>query len=183
MTNMDDLRQQKQRIRGLAFADRRNQKGKDELSRQILARLMALPEYENAATVMFYVDVRSEVRTRFGIEGALDSAKRIVVPYCAGDHLDLFRLEAIEELEQNQFDLVLMDIQMPVMDGFEATRVIRDPQSKVLDHNIPIIAMTAHAMKEDRQKCLVAGMDDYISKPVEPNALFQIIKKQMKKVA
>jgi two-component system sensor histidine kinase/response regulator len=61
---------------------------------------------------------------------------------------------------------VLMDCQMPEMDGWEATRVIRDPASAVLDHAIPIIAMTANAFNEDRERCLLAGMNDFLAKPV-----------------
>jgi CheY-like chemotaxis protein len=60
---------------------------------------------------------------------------------------------------------------MPVMDGYQAAQCIRDPQSKVLNVTIPIVAMTANAMEGDREKCLAAGMDDYIAKPVSPNKL------------
>lgn len=81
--------------------------------------------------------------------------------------------EAIHVLQQQPFDLVLMDCQMPVMDGFEASRLIRDTQSTVLDRAIPIIAMTANAITGDREKCIAAGMNDYISKPVEPEILEQ----------
>jgi two-component system, sensor histidine kinase and response regulator len=83
--------------------------------------------------------------------------------------------EAVSALEKTDYHVVLMDVQMPEMDGFEATRVIRDPDSKVRNHKIPIIAMTAHAMKGDRQRCLKEGMDDYISKPVEPEMLFEAV--------
>ncbi|MFT7128923.1 MAG: PAS domain S-box-containing protein [Gammaproteobacteria bacterium] len=79
--------------------------------------------------------------------------------------------EALRILKRQPFDLVLMDCQMPVMDGLEATRLIRDSQSIVLDRAIPIIAMTANAIKGDREKCLAAGMDDYIPKPVDPDDL------------
>ncbi|MFP4192704.1 MAG: PAS domain S-box protein, partial [Candidatus Hydrogenedentota bacterium] len=74
--------------------------------------------------------------------------------------------EALKALEDIPYDLVLMDVQMPEMDGLEATRRIRDPHSPVRNHCIPIVAMTAHAMEGDREACLKAGMDDYVPKPV-----------------
>ncbi len=79
--------------------------------------------------------------------------------------------DAVRALETGSFDLVLMDLQMPIMDGFEATRTIRDPQSAVRNRRVPIVAMTAHALKGDRERCLEAGMDDYVSKPVDPKKL------------
>jgi len=83
--------------------------------------------------------------------------------------------EAIRSLETIPYGLVLMDVQMPEMDGFEATRRIRDPRSAVLHHGIPIIAMTAHAMQGDRERCLDAGMDDYVTKPISPQALAEAL--------
>jgi CheY-like chemotaxis protein/HPt (histidine-containing phosphotransfer) domain-containing protein/anti-sigma regulatory factor (Ser/Thr protein kinase) len=83
--------------------------------------------------------------------------------------------EAVEALETIPYDLVLMDVQMPVMDGFQAARQIRQPQSKVRHHAIPIIAMTAHVMQGDRERCLEAGMNDYVSKPVSPRALAEVL--------
>lgn len=74
--------------------------------------------------------------------------------------------EALKALSEIPYDLVLMDCQMPEMDGYEATKLIRDVSSFVLNHKIPIIAMTAHAMEGDREKCLNIGMNDYIAKPV-----------------
>jgi len=83
--------------------------------------------------------------------------------------------EAIRALETIPYDLVLMDVQMPVMDGLEATRLIRDPRSAVLRRGIPIIAMTAHAMQGDRERCLEAGMDGYVTKPISPDALAEAL--------
>jgi CheY-like chemotaxis protein len=87
--------------------------------------------------------------------------------------------EAIESLERFDYDLVLMDCQMPEMDGYEATSTIRDLNSAVRNHNIPIIAMTANDMKGDREKCLEAGMDDYISKPINMQKFADVIKRNL----
>jgi CheY-like chemotaxis protein/HPt (histidine-containing phosphotransfer) domain-containing protein len=90
-------------------------------------------------------------------------------------------VEAVRVLETIPYDLALMDVQMPEMDGLEATRHIRNPQSAVLNHQIPIIAMTAHAMQGDRERCLQAGMNDYVAKPVSPQALAEVLDKWLPK--
>ena len=78
-------------------------------------------------------------------------------------------------VEQRPFDLIIMDVQMPGMDGFEVTRCIRQRENLV--GRVPIIALTANAMKEDRERCLASGMDDYISKPFAHDELLAIIRK------
>ncbi|MBI4740003.1 MAG: response regulator [Betaproteobacteria bacterium] len=83
--------------------------------------------------------------------------------------------QALAALARRPFDLVLMDCQMPVMDGFEATRRIRANDPPVLDPRIPIVAMTANAMQGDRERCLDAGMDDYLSKPIGERRLVEAI--------
>ncbi len=84
-------------------------------------------------------------------------------------------LEALDALCALPYDLVLMDCQMPEMDGFTATRQIRNPHSGVRNPRVPIVALTAHAMKGDQEKCLEAGMDDYLSKPLRPAALAEVL--------
>jgi signal transduction histidine kinase/CheY-like chemotaxis protein len=85
--------------------------------------------------------------------------------------------EAIDRLSRTRYRLVLMDCQMPEMDGFETTRLIRDPASRVLDHDVPIIAMTANAFPEDRARSISSGMSDFLSKPVDPSMLAAMLTK------
>jgi Amt family ammonium transporter len=87
-------------------------------------------------------------------------------------------LEAIQAIREHHFSIVLMDCQMPQLDGFEATRCIRKLEAEgLLMGHVPIIALTANAVKGDAERCLSAGMDHYLSKPFEPQALYQIIQK------
>ena len=88
--------------------------------------------------------------------------------------------QALAAWQQQTFDLILMDVQMPEMDGFEATAVIREQETSreyKQGAHIPIVAMTAHAMVGDRDRCLAAGMDDYVSKPIDANSLFAAIER------
>jgi PAS domain S-box-containing protein len=82
---------------------------------------------------------------------------------------------ALEALEKERFDLVFMDVQMPVMDGFEATAAIRKKEEPGRVH-LPIVALTAHAMKGDREKCLAGGMDEYLTKPIRPQELDEVLR-------
>ncbi|MGO9039065.1 MAG: ATP-binding protein [Steroidobacteraceae bacterium] len=86
-------------------------------------------------------------------------------------------VEAIVRLSRTRYQLVLMDCQMPEMDGFEATRRIRDRTSTVLDHEVPIVAMTANAFPEDRVRAIASGMNDFLSKPVDQSTLSAVIEK------
>jgi CheY-like chemotaxis protein len=83
-------------------------------------------------------------------------------------------VEVLSALEKGSFDCILMDVQMPQMDGFQAATMIRKKEKETGRH-IPIIAMTAHAMKGDREKCLESGMDDYIAKPIKPHEILKTV--------
>jgi 5-formyltetrahydrofolate cyclo-ligase len=101
-----DLQERKTVIRQQAHENRKNQLDKDEVSRRIIDRFVGLPEYASAKTVMFYVDVRDEVRTRQALPEALKSGKRIVVPYCLDGELELFHLESMDELELGMYRIL-----------------------------------------------------------------------------
>ena len=85
--------------------------------------------------------------------------------------------EAVDKHAINKYTLILMDCQMPVMSGYDATRLIREHEQENGNPRLPIIAMTANAMKGDREKCLVAGMDDYITKPVKVETIQAMLAK------
>ncbi|MHC1744383.1 MAG: PhnD/SsuA/transferrin family substrate-binding protein [Syntrophobacteraceae bacterium] len=89
--------------------------------------------------------------------------------------------EALNALERKDYDLVFMDCQMPEMDGYRATGVIRSPESKVRCHGVPVIALTANASPDDREKCLRAGMDDYLAKPIRHKAVLEMLDRWLPK--
>jgi 5-formyltetrahydrofolate cyclo-ligase len=101
-----DLFERKTAIRKQAHDNRRNQQDKDGVSDRVVRRFLELPEYAAATTVMFYVDVRDEVRTRQALPEALASGKRIVVPYCVDGELELFWLENMDELELGMYRIL-----------------------------------------------------------------------------
>ncbi len=84
-------------------------------------------------------------------------------------------IEAVDAVQKKAYDLIFMDVQMPDMDGFEATKKIRALEGE--ERHTPVVAMTAHAMPEDRQRCLDAGMDDYLSKPLDAHKVFEIVER------
>lgn len=105
-SSTDDLSVRKQAIREAAHANRKAQTDKDGVSVQIVDTFMALPEYASAKTVMFYVDVRDEVRTRQALPVAIKGDKRIVIPFCVDGELELFHLESMDELSVGMYKIL-----------------------------------------------------------------------------
>lgn len=103
----ESMQEQKKKLREQAHANRNAQADKDDLSQEICARFAALPEYVRARTVMYYIDVRSEVRTRHALPGALAEGKKVVVPWCnAQGELELFHLESMDELAIGMYKIL-----------------------------------------------------------------------------
>jgi two-component system CheB/CheR fusion protein len=103
--------------------------------------------------------VEDDPANQFGVKSILEFSGYVVEIANNGK-------EALDLLEEKEFDLVLMDCSMPVMNGYDSTSIIRNPSSNVVNHEIPIIGLTGFAMQEDRDNCLAVGMNDYLSKPV-----------------
>jgi CheY-like chemotaxis protein len=114
--------------------------------------------------------VEDDPTNRFVVTSVLTKAGYQVDSACNG-------LEAVSALEHADYSLVLMDCMMPEMNGYEATAIVRDPASMVRNHAIPIIALTAKVLRDDREQCLAAGMDDYLSKPVVVPDLLRMVEK------
>jgi len=130
------------------------------------------PEESKAATI-----ARPGTRVLLAEDNKVNQKVAIAILQKAGCKVDVVDngQDAIQQIQQEQYDVVLMDCQMPIMDGYEATARIRAMKEPLC--SMPIIAITAHAMKDDQQKCLEGGMDDYISKPVGRQQLIGLINK------
>jgi CheY-like chemotaxis protein/HPt (histidine-containing phosphotransfer) domain-containing protein len=116
------------------------------------------------------------LRVLLAEDNSINQKLAVVLLQKAGYSVDAVEngAQALEKVKANQYSVVLMDVQMPELDGLEATHLIREWEQSTGQH-IPIIAMTAHAMAGDRERCLDAGMDDYVSKPLEPKVLFSAL--------
>lgn len=119
---------------------------------------------------------KSGMRILLAEDNSINQKLAVVLLQKAGFSVDAVETgaQALEKVQSNPYGAVLMDVQMPEMDGFEATRQIREWEKTVSRHT-PIIAMTAHAMQGDRERCLEAGMDDYVTKPLQPKVLFSAL--------
>lgn len=155
--------------------------------REVLARRAASPQVPASPLVTRH-SIAEDRRHRLRILVAEDNkmnrkvALKILDRLGYEAHAVANGQEAVDTLEVSSYDIVLMDHQMPVMDGVEATKVIRDPSSSVLNHDTRIIALTADAMKGDRERLLASGMDDYVAKPIFPDALNEAIERQVQHV-
>ncbi len=147
---------------------------------------IATAEEAQAKKACFHLDKQSVAGRRILLAEDNDLNAEIAIELIQAEGLEVERVadgvacvDRIEKMPANYYDLILMDIQMPVMDGYKATQVIRkmdDPEKA----NIPIIAMTANAFAEDRQKALAVGMNDHVAKPIDMNRLMQVFVEHMK---
>jgi CheY-like chemotaxis protein len=144
--------------------------GKDEIRKKAISTHPSI--FEDAKRTVNILMAEDNLLNQKLVHHILSTADYGLVPVNNGR-------EAVEKYlsTPEKFDLILMDIQMPEMDGIEATKIIREKGYK----SIPIIAMTAETMKGDRQECLAAGMDDYISKPLKKEVVFGKVRKWLKK--
>ena len=123
--------------------------------------------------------LRGEIRLLLAEDSSVNQKVVMGILRKLGYHMDVVNngVEVLKALETQPYDLVIMDVQMPEIDGLEATRIIRNVHSAVLNHQVPVIALTAHAMQGDRELCMQAGMNDYVSKPIVPSVLVETLKK------
>ncbi|MBF0544028.1 MAG: response regulator [Candidatus Riflebacteria bacterium] len=180
------LRGDAQRLMAIGFSAYLTKPLRQNLLHDCLVTVLSKCKLPEAAAEKKLVTVHSiaeEKRKRFRILLAEDNATNQKVALTIMEKLGYMAdavgngKEAIVELEMIPYDLVLMDCQMPEMDGYAATREIRKEDSKVKNRKIPIIAMTANAMQGDREKCIQSGMDDYLPKPIRPKDLSEMLKK------
>ncbi len=123
---------------------------------------------------------RADKRILIAEDNAINQKLAVILLSKAGFSADTVEngLEAVQKIKSGGYSAVLMDVQMPEMDGYEATQHIREWESN--RQHIPIIAMTAHAMKGDRERCLEHGMDDYVSKPLDLKILLGVLDRWLK---
>ena len=149
------------------------QKAEKEGNIMIEKNEQLLSDQSNPSQVKMLL-VEDDILNRKAVTHFLKKKNYVIIPAING-------IEALELLKKDTFDLILMDIQMPEMDGIEATKIIRNSQSHEIDPDIPIIAFTAHAMKGDRDKLIELGMNDYVAKPIKMTDLYEKINNVLQK--
>ena len=145
----------------------------DCLARSLAGEARPQAAFPAAARPVFPARIQSRARILLAEDDLTNQQVALAILRKLGLNADIAAngREALDALGKTPYDLVLMDVQMPVLGGLEAAREIRNPESPVPNHAVPIIAMTARALSTDREQCLAAGMNDYISKPVDPRSL------------
>ena len=126
---------------------------------------------------LFIDSLKKDVRILLAEDNPVNKALAVIILEKHGFYVDTVTdgKQAVVALTTNRYDLVFMDCQMPEMDGYDATGIIRDESSSVMDHRIPVIALTAHAMEEDKRKCFQVGMDDYLTKPFNSKHIIEMV--------
>ncbi|MFZ4777495.1 MAG: response regulator, partial [Terrimicrobiaceae bacterium] len=172
-----------ERLAGVGFSGYLPKPIRPALLRKCLALVMGRQEATGSDHELITRHTVAEARRRLRILVADDNTTNRIIAVKMLEKLGHVAeavtngAEAIDSLRRLPYDLVLMDCQMPVLDGFEATRIIRNPETGLRNPQIPIIALTAHAMKGDRDLCLQAGMNDYVSKPTKAQDLAAAIER------
>jgi PAS domain S-box-containing protein len=138
------------------------------------AQTAAVPDLKSVRSVQF---LPGKVRILLAEDNPVNQRVALAMLRKLGCRVDVAAngREAVKALKNSSYDLVLMDCQMPVMDGFEATRTIREKEAESKSPAMPVIALTASAMQADRERCLRAGMSDFIAKPVQPKELAEVL--------
>jgi CheY-like chemotaxis protein len=149
-----------------------------------LISVLGLPSDEKPSLITQHSiieKVREGLRVLLAEDNPINQKLAVILLQKAGYSVDVVEngVQAVEQVKKVRYCVVLMDVQMPEMDGYDATRAIRKWEGK--KYHTSIIAMTASAMKGDRELCLEAGMDDYVSKPLRPELLFTTLKQWAKK--
>ena len=153
---------------------------KSESLKGLMRRLCGVPEYaERLQVFVDHVKALPSQHILLGEDSRVNQLVAIAMLRKMGHQVEAVEngLEALHKLKENDYDLVFMDCQMPEVDGYQATRSLRSPGSGVRNTRIPVIAMTANAMVGDREKCLAAGMDDYIAKPIRVEEVISALNK------
>lgn len=176
-------------LQDIGFAAYLNKPVKQSLLHKSLQKIFnrALPEAKesesNNIITKFSITEEESQQSRILLVEDSEMNKRLASVYLKKMGYDVETAsdgkESLDRLAKKNFDLVLMDVQMPIMNGIQATKVIRSGEDPNIDHKVPIIAITANAMSQDRKLCMNAGMNDYLSKPFKPEDLQSMLEKYL----
>jgi PAS domain S-box-containing protein len=187
MTSMGD-RGDAKRLTEIGFAAYLTKPVKPSQLFDCLGTVAGIPKEEGArvpAPIVTRHSLAEDKKRRFRVllaeDNVVNQKVAAILLEKLGYHADIVcnGKEAVKAMKRSNYHIVLMDCQMPELDGYGATAEIRSATSRGINHRVPIIALTAHAMKGDREKCIAAGMDDYLTKPINPQALADVLEKHV----